>query len=178
MDLSGKRVAILAEDLYQEMELWYPLYRLREAGAEVVVVGPTAGETYKSKAGYPVTADRAAAEVAAEDFDAVIIPGGYAPDRMRRNAALVRFVREMHASGKVVAAICHAGWVAISAGILRGRRATSVAAIKDDMTNAGALWVDEPVVVDGTLVTSRTPDDLPHFCREIVRALGATVGAR
>lgn len=177
MELAGKRIAVLAEDLYQEMELWYPLYRFREAGAEVVVIGPKAGETYKSKAGYPVTADRGAPEAAAEDFDAVVIPGGYAPDRMRRSPDVVRFVREMHAAGKIVAAICHAGWVPISAGILRGRRATSFFSIKDDMENAGAEWVDAPVVADGNLITSRMPDDLPQFCREIIRALGAKVPA-
>jgi len=171
MVLKGKRVAILAEELYQELELWYPLLRLREAGAEVMVVGTGSAETYGSKHGYPVTVDAAAYAVSAGDFDAVIIPGGYAPDRMRRYAALVDFVREIDRQGKVVAAICHAAWVLASAGILSGRRATCFFAIKDDLVNAGASYVDLPVVRDGNLITSRVPEDLPAFCRTIIEAL-------
>jgi len=171
MSLEGKRVAVLAEEMYQELELWYPLLRLREAGAEVKVIGTGSAETYGSKHGYPVTVDASADEVSADDFDAVIIPGGYAPDRMRRYPALVNFVREMNAQGKVVAAICHAGWVLVSADILKGRRATCFFAIKDDLVNAGATYLDQEVVVDGNLITSRTPDDLPAFCRAIIAAL-------
>jgi len=171
MELKSKRIAILAEELYQELELWYPLLRLREAGAEVQVIGTGSAETYGSKHGYPVTVDAAADEVSARDFDAVIIPGGYAPDRMRRYPALVSFVREMDAQGKVVAAICHAGWVLVSAGILKGRRATCFFAIKDDLVNAGAIYLDQPVVRDGNLITSRVPEDLPFFCRTIIEAL-------
>jgi len=171
MELKSKRIAILAEDMYQELELWYPLLRMREAGAEVQVIGTGSAETYGSKHGYPVAVDAAADEVRAEDFDAVVIPGGYAPDRMRRYPALVDFVREMDAQGKVVAAICHAGWVLASAGVLRGRRATCFFAIKDDLVNAGAAYVDAEVVRDGNLITSRTPDDLPAFCRTIIAAL-------
>jgi len=177
MELEGKRIAVLAEDDYQELELWYPVLRMREAGAQVSIVGPKAG-TYKSKMGYPVTADTGIDQVSAGDFDAVIIPGGYAPDRMRRHPKMVDFVREMHRQGKVVAAICHAGWVPASAGILRGKTATSFFSIKDDMVNAGANWVDREVVVDGNLITSRKPDDLPAFCREIINALaGVRAGA-
>lgn len=177
MDLKGKRVAILAEDDYQELELWYPLYRLREAGAEVRVVGPRKGG-FKSKLGYPVEADLSASEARPEEFDAVLIPGGYAPDRMRRHPAMVEFVRRMAEQGRVVAAICHAGWMLASAGILRGRRATGFFSIRDDMVNAGAEWVDAEVVVDGNLVTSRKPDDLPAFCREVIRLLaGVRAGA-
>jgi protease I len=171
MGLSGKRVAILAEELYQELELWYPLLRMREAGADVSVIGTGSAEEYSSKHGYPVAVDSAVEEVSADDFDAVIIPGGYAPDRMRRYPALVRFVQEMDAKGKVVAAICHAGWVLASADILKGRTATCFFAIKDDLVNAGAAYVDEPVVRDGNLITSRVPDDLPVFCRAIMEAL-------
>ena len=177
MDLKGKRVAILAEDDYQEVELWYPLYRLREAGAEVRVVGPRTS-TFKSKLGYPVEADLSAESARPEDFDAVVIPGGYAPDRMRRHPAMVDFVRRMAEQGRVVAAICHAGWMLASAGVVRGRRVTSFFSIRDDMVNAGAEWVDAEVVVDGNLVTSRKPDDLPAFCREVIRLLaGVKAGA-
>lgn len=171
MDLKGKRVAVLAENLYQELELWYPVLRMQEAGANVKVIGPTKGATYKSKNGYPVTTDLGSTEATVSAFDAVIIPGGYAPDLMRRDSNLVRFVQEMFAAGKVVAAICHAGWVPISAGIYRGKTVTSVASIRDDCTNAGATWKDAEVVVDGTLITSRVPNDLPAFCRAIIEAL-------
>lgn len=177
MDLKGKRIAVLAEDRYQVMELWYPVYRLREAGAEVMIVGREKGKVHSSGHGYEVTADMGASEARAEDFDAVIVPGGYAPDLMRRNAAMVDLVRSAHRQGKVVAAICHAGWMLASAGIIRGRRVTSFHSIKDDMVNAGADWVDEPVVRDGNIITSRTPDDLPYFCRQIIGAL-AGVTAR
>ena len=172
MSAQGKKVAVLLADLYQELEFWYPYYRLKEAGCEVVAVGPEAGKAYKSKNGYPAKADRAASEVSADEFDAVVIPGGYAPDLMRRDEHMVRFVREMHERGRVVAAICHAGWVLVSADVLRGRRATSFFSIRDDVRNAGAEWVDEPVVRDGNLITSRVPDDLPAFCRAILEALG------
>ena len=171
MSLHGKQVAILAENMYQEMELWVPYYRLREEGVEVKVVGAGGARTYTSKHGYPVNVDVQAEAVSAVKFDAVVVPGGYAPDMMRRHAAMVKLVHEAFQQGKVVAAICHAGWVLASAGILKGKKATSFFAIKDDMINAGAAWVDEEVVVDGTLITSRKPDDLPAFCRAIVLAL-------
>lgn len=171
MKLEGVRVAVLAEDLYEDLELWYPLLRLREEGAEVRVVGPKAGEVYKSKNGYPVKADAGTDQVSASDFDAVVIPGGYAPDRMRRHPAMVEFVRAMHDAGKPVAFICHAGWVPASAGIVRGRTVTSFPSIRDDLVNAGAQWVDREVVVDGNLISSRVPADLPAFCRALVERL-------
>ncbi|MBI2527592.1 MAG: type 1 glutamine amidotransferase [Candidatus Rokubacteria bacterium] len=171
MSLKGKRIAILAENLYQEMELWVPYYRLKEEGAEVLVVGAGGAKSYASKHGYPVSVDAQAEAVSAAEFDAVIVPGGYAPDIMRRHEAMVRLVREAARHGKVVAAICHAGWMLVSADVVRGKEATSFFSIKDDLVNAGARWVDREVVVDGTLITSRKPDDLPAFCREIVRAL-------
>jgi len=169
--LAGKRIAILAENMYQEMELWVPYYRLREEGAEVKVVGADGARSYASKHGYPVTVDVQADQVKAVEFDAVVVPGGYAPDMMRRHPAMVALVREAAQQGKVVAAICHAGWMLVSAGILKGRKATSFFSIKDDLVAAGADWVDAEVVVDGGLITSRNPNDLPAFCRAIVAAL-------
>ncbi len=171
MELTGKRVAVLAENQYQEMELWYPIYRLREAGAEVRVVAPRAGETYLSKHGYPVKADLAVEQASPESFDAVVIPGGFAPDLMRRTPALVGFVRQMGQRDKLVAAICHAGWMLCSAGLLKGKRATCFFSIKDDVINAGAQYVDAEVVQDGNLITSRQPDDLPAFTRTLIEAL-------
>jgi len=171
MEAGGKRVAILAEDMYEDPELWYPYYRLLEAGAEVALVGPEAGATYQSKHGYPVETDVAAADVRGTDFDAVIVPGGFSPDRMRRSEAMVRFLREAHEAGKVVAAICHGPWMLISAGAVKGRRVTGFIAIKDDLVNAGATYVDEDVVRDGHVITSRTPKDLPAFSRAILAAL-------
>lgn len=171
MGLEGKRVAILAENMYHELELWVPLYRLQEAGAETVIVGTGSADTYKSKLGYPVEVDLAADQVNASDVDAVIIPGGYAPDLMRRYPAMVSLVSEAFAQGKIVAAICHAGWVLASADVLKGKKATCFFAIKDDLVNAGATYVDTEVVRDGNLITSRMPSDLPAFCRTIVEAL-------
>ena len=171
MELTGKRIAILAEDNYQTLELWYPLIRLREAGAIMTVVGREKGRVHTSENGYQVKADIAANEATASDFDAVVIPGGYSPDLMRRIPAMVNLVRDMYQQEKVVAAICHAGWMLASAGIVRGKRLTSFFAIKDDLVNAGANWVDESVVRDGKLITSRFPNDLPDFCREIIATL-------
>src|SRR5919108_2884998 len=173
-ELAGVRVAILAETLYEDMELWYPYYRLREAGADVFVVGSGSAETYQSKHGYPVTVDAEADTVTASQFDGVIIPGGYSPDHMRRSPAMVRLVREAHEQGKVVAAICHAGWMLASAGIARGKTLTCFKSIKDDLVNAGANYIDREVVRDGNLITSRFPDDLPAFMREIISALAET----
>lgn len=172
MELKGKRIAIFVDTIYQEMELWYPLYRLKEAGADVVVIGAQAGATYTSKLGYPCTADKSYDEVNARDFDGLIIPGGYAPDHMRRHAKALQFVRDLNDQGKLISAICHAGWVLCSVqGLLKGRRATSFFAIKDDLVNAGARWEDSEVVVDGNLVTSRKPDDLPAFMRACIQVV-------
>jgi protease I len=171
MDLRGKQIAVLVADQYQELEVWYPLLRFREDGAKTFAIGFEAGRIYSSKKGYPVTADKSAGEARAEDFDAVVIPGGWAPDFLRQDERMVNFVRDMDRAGKLVAAICHAGWLLCSADILRGRKATCFKAIKDDLQHAGASYVDEEVVVDGNLITSRQPTDLPAFCREIARAL-------
>jgi protease I len=169
--LAGKRVAVLAENMYEDLELWYPLIRLREAGAEVSVVAPTAGATYKSKHGLEVKADMSAEDAKAEQFDAVVIPGGFAPDYMRRSEAMVRFVKDASDEGKVVAAICHAGSMLVSAKVLKGKTVTCYKSIKDDVVNAGGNYVDRAVVRDGDLITSRVPDDLPAFCSEIIAAL-------
>ena len=171
MELKGKHIAILAEDNYQELELWYPLLRMREAGAEVTIVGMPGVQEYHSKLGYPVKVDAAADAVSADDFDAVIVPGGYAPDRMRRHQLMLDLVRTVFERGGVIATICHAAWVPISAGIMKGKRATCLSAIRDDLINAGATYVDAEVVQDGNLITSRTPSDLPAFCRTIIAAL-------
>jgi protease I len=178
MNLDHVQIAVLAESQYQELELWYPVLRLRETGANVLVVGPASGQTYASKLGYPVRADIAAADIRAEDVDAVIIPGGFAPEGMRRSPAMVNLVREVHAQGGLVAAICHAGWMLASAGIVRGRDVTCVSIIKDDVIAAGGKYVDQPVVRDGNIITSRLPSDLPDFCREIVSYLQATPSRR
>jgi protease I len=170
-ELVGVRIAILAEALYEEMELWYPYYRLREAGADVFLVGSGTAETYHGKHGLPVTVDAEAETVSASQFDAVIVPGGYAPDQMRRHPSMVNLVRDAYLQGKVVAAICHAGWMLASANIARDRTLTSYRSIKDDLVNAGAQWVDREVVRDGNLITSRSPEDLPAFMRAIIDAL-------
>ena len=168
--MGQQRVAILVEDLYQDQEVWYPYYRLKEAGIQVVIVG-TGKSEYKGKYGAPITADVTADQVSVEEFDGIIVPGGYAPDILRRFPAVVRLVREAFLQGKIIGAICHAGWVLCSADILRGRTVTCFSAIKDDVTNAGATVVDREVVRDGTLITSRKPDDLPAFMRAILDAL-------
>jgi protease I len=153
------------------MEVWYPVYRLREAGCKVTLVGPEAGQTYPSKLGYPARADRAARDVSPDDFDAIVIPGGFAPDFMRRTEAMISLVSGMAEQGKVVAAICHGPWVLCSTQALKGKRATCFFAIKDDVSNAGATYVDAEVIRDGTLITSRKPDDLPAFMQNVLQAL-------
>lgn len=168
--LDEKKVLILVERDFQDLELFYPKYRFIEEGATVKVAG--AGEqSYKGKYGITVNVDGNIEDFAPEDFDAVIIPGGWAPDFMRRSKAMVDFVRKMAQQGKVVAAICHAGWMLASANIIKGKTVTCFEAIKDDVVNAGAKFVDKPVVVDGDIITSRKPDDLPDFCKEIIRKL-------
>ena len=163
-----KTAAIFVEDLYQEMEVWVPAYRLREAGLKTIFVG-TGKPEYKSKLGYPVKADVDVKDVKSSEIDALVVPGGFAPDYLRRHEAVSRLVRDIDQAGKPLGAICHALWVLCSAGVLKGRTVTSFFAIKDDVINAGAKWVDEEVVVDKNLVTSRKPDDLPAWCREFVK---------
>ncbi len=171
MALSGKSVLIFAAPYYEELELWYPKIRLEEEGVRVVVAG-LGDKTYAGKRGsYPVTVDANVDQVHARDFDGLVIPGGYAPDILRRSPKVLSLTREIFDANKPVAFICHAGWVPISAGIVKGRRGTSVGAIKDDLVNAGMIWEDSAVVVDGNLISSRTPADLGQFCRALIEAL-------
>jgi len=167
----SKTVGVLVENDYQTLEVWYPLYRLREAGHRTIVIGTGSATIYKSKDGYPVTVERNADQVQAADLDAIVIPGGWAPDRLRQYPAVISLVRQIYAAGKPMAAICHAGSILVSAEILHGKRATSFVAIKDDMIAAGAQWVDAECVVDGNLITARRPDDLPAFMRALLAAL-------
>lgn len=167
-----KRVAILVENMYEDLELHYPYLRLKEAGFRVELVGPEKGVEYLSKHGYPAVSDRASSQVKADDYDAVVVPGGYSPDMMRRCEATMEFVRQMDAQGKIVAAICHGPWVMASACNLRGKTLTSFFSIKDDLVNAGATYVDKEVAVSGNLITSRTPRDLVAFTMAIISALG------
>jgi protease I len=163
MSLAGKRVAVLVEQQYQEMEVWYPVYRLREAGCTVELVGPEAGKTYASKLGYPAKSTLAASDAKADQFAAVVIPGGFSPDYIRRSEAMLKLVRDIYAQKKPVAAICHGPWVLCSTPALKGRKVTCFHSIKDDVTNAGGTYVDQEVCVDGNVITSRTPEDLPAF---------------
>ncbi|MDP8223773.1 MAG: type 1 glutamine amidotransferase domain-containing protein [Candidatus Lernaella stagnicola] len=172
MSLKGKTVYVFAEDLYEEMELWVPVYRLREAGAEVFIIGTGSAREYKGKKGsYPVTVDGAAADFSGSHCDALIIPGGYAPDKLRRYKDIIRITREAFDNGVPVASICHGPWVLCSADVVRGKRVTASPAIRVDLENAGAIFLDEEVVVDGNLITSRHPDDLPAFNKAIIAAM-------
>jgi protease I len=170
MELREVRAAVLVEQMYQELEVWYPLYRLKEAGCKVTVVGPEVGQSYPSKLGYAVKSDQAARNVSANDFDLLIIPGGYAPDHMRRCEPMIRLASTMAEQGKVVAAICHGPWLLCSTQALKGRKATCFFAIKDDVINAGGQYLDAEVVRDGNIITSRKPDDLPAFMQTILQA--------
>ena len=172
MTLEGKKVAILAENGYEELELWYPYYRMIEEGATVVLIGSGTSNKYVGKKGnYPVIVDKNINEVDSKEFDALIIPSGWAPDNLRRHQKIIDFTREIFEQNKTVAAICHAGSLLVSANVLKGKTATCFMAIKDDMINAGINFVDEAVVIDGNLVTSRTPQDLPAFCKGIITTL-------
>lgn len=168
-----KKILAFVDDIYEDLELWYPKIRLEEEGWEVLVAGPKSNRVYSGKHGYPCTATIDIADVESAKYDALLVPGGFAPDKLRRDPNVLRLVREFHEQGKVIAFICHAGWILISAGILKGRTATSTVGIKDDMINAGAEWVNEALVVDGNLVSSRTPADLHLFGKAIVDAINA-----
>jgi protease I len=170
MKLKGKRIAYLVEDGFEDLEFWVPLMRLQEEGAQVTVISDKAAD-FSGKHGLQARADTAADDVSAGDFDAVVIPGGWAPDKLRRYQAVKDLVRGAYEAGKIVAAICHAGLVLISAGIVRGHKATGSEGIKDDLINAGAEWLDEPAFRDGNLVWGRVVADIPDFCRELVSAL-------
>ena len=172
MSLQGKRVAVLVEQQYQEMEVWYPVYRLREAGCTVELVGPEAGKVYASKLGYPAKSTLAAKDASAGQFAAVVIPGGFSPDYIRRSEPMLKLVRDALAQGKPVAAICHGPWVLCSTTGLKGKKVTCFHSIKDDVTNAGGTYVDQEVCIDGNVITSRTPDDLPAFMIALMEAMG------
>ncbi|MGC4004470.1 MAG: type 1 glutamine amidotransferase domain-containing protein [Pirellulales bacterium] len=168
LPLADLRFLMFVDDVYEDLELWYPKLRLIEAGAHVVVAGPKAGEKYAGKHGYPCVSDAAIADMEAADFHGIVIPGGFMPDKLRRDPKVLRLTREFAEFGKPTAAICHGGWIPISAGVYRGVRVTGSPGIKDDLINAGAIWEDAPVVVDRHFVSSRKPDDLPAFCRAII----------
>lgn len=174
MALEDKKVIILVEQMFNDQEFWYPYYRIKETGAQAVIVGSGTAQEYTGKAGTLTKVDANADTISASEFDGVIIPGGYAPDFMRRHRHMVKLVKELFDAGKIIAAICHAGWMLSSAGILKGRTVTSFFAIKDDLVYAGANWVDKEVAVDGNLITSRTPDDLPAFMKTVIARLGDT----
>lgn len=169
--LKNKRILIFIENVYEDLEVQYPKYRLLEEGAKITIAGPVAKEIYKGKYGYPCKADISFDEVDINAYDALIIPGGYAPDKLRRSAKVLEITRKFHEKKKLIAFICHAGWVPISAKVLKGIKCTSFMAIKDDMENAGANWEDSAVVVDSHFISSRTPDDLPQFCQAIIKFL-------
>ena len=169
--LEGKRVVILVDDLYNEFEFWIPYYRLLEAGAEVLVAGPKKDGVYHGKNGLEATAGYAFGDIDPVSVHGVVVPGGYAPDRIRQHRSALDLVRAVGEAGRAVGFICHAGWVPISAGLLKGRKVTSFVGIRDDMINAGADWVDQDVVVDKNMVSSRTPDDLPVFMPALIQAI-------
>ncbi|MFD2682169.1 type 1 glutamine amidotransferase domain-containing protein [Bacillus seohaeanensis] len=168
MKLQGKKIIQLVSDDFEDLELWYPVLRLREEGATVHIVGEEASKKYIGKYGVPIESDIAFSEVTIDDYDAILVPGGWSPDKLRRYEEVLQMVRVMNEKQKPIGQICHAGWVLISADVLKGRKVTSTPGIKDDMTNAGAKWVNEPVVVDGHLVSSRRPPDLPDYMREFI----------
>ncbi len=176
--VKGCQILMFVDDIYEDLELWYPKYRLQEAGARVILAGPRTGIKYTGKHGYPAVADVAIDQLKAQDFDGVVLAGGFAPDKLRRDEKVKALVRHFHQQRQLVAAICHGGWIAISAGVYRGVKVTGSPGIKDDLINAGALWLDDEVVVDGHFVSSRKPDDLPAFCRGIFQVLAANSARR
>jgi protease I len=169
--LEGKKVLMFVDHVYEDLELWYPKLRLIEEGALVIVAGPEAGKIYEGKNGYPCKSDVSYKDVEEKDFDGLVIPGGFAPDKLRRDPKVLQLTKQFNDSGKLVAHICHAGWITISAKIMKGYKCTSTPGIKDDIENAGAVWIDEPVVIDRNMVSSRRPDDLPDFCKGIIQVL-------
>jgi protease I len=169
--LADKHILIFVGEDHEDLELWYPKLRLMEAGAEVVLAGPEAKHSYLGKHGYPCTSDISISDVHTDKFGGAVIPGGFMPDKLRRDPCVLELVRQFDSSSKLIAAICHGGWVPISAGVYRGVRVTGSLGIKDDLVNAGAIWEDKPVVIDRHFVSSRKPDDLPEFCRGMITVL-------
>ena len=170
--ITGKRFLIFGGDIYEDLELWYPKLRLIEGGATAVIAGPESGVVYQGKNGYPCRSDAAIADVKSIDFDGLIVPGGFMPDKLRRDTKVLQLVREFNEQSKLIAAICHGGWIPISAGVYDGVEVTGSPGIKDDLVNAGAIWKDSPVVIDRHFVSSRKPDDLPEFCKGIISVCG------
>ena len=171
MRLQGRRVAFLIEEGFEDLEFWVTVMRLREEGAAVTILSPGRPAEFRGKNGLAAASDASLKEARAADYDAVVVPGGWAPDKMRRYDSVKRFVKELHDAGKIVGMICHAGLVGISAGIVAGRKATGSLGIMDDLVNAGATWLDEPAFRDGNLVWGRVVADIPDFCRELVAAI-------
>ena len=172
--LSNQRILVIVGDIYEDLELWYPKLRMLEAGAEVVVAGPEANTVYAGKNGYPCKSDAALHAIDPSAFDGLLVPGGFMPDKLRREQVVLDIVRHFHDEQKLIAAICHGGWIPISAGVYRGIRVTGSLGIKDDLINAGAIWEDAAVVVDNHHVSSRKPDDLPEFCKGMLEVLTRT----
>ena len=170
--MAEKKVAILVDQMYQVLEVWYPYYRFKEAGLGVNLVAAEAKKEYPSKEGYPCVSEIAAAQADVRDYDCMLVPGGFAPDFMRRSADVIKFANDMVDAGKLIASICHGGWLLCSTKIYKGKKATCFMAIKDDIINAGAEYIDYECIVDGNLITARKPDDLPAFCTAVLRALG------
>lgn len=166
-----KKLIVLVDELYEELELWYPKLRLEEAGYNVMIAGAEAKHIYKGKHGYPCEAEISYEDIHASEFSGIVIPGGFAPDKLRRSQTVIRLVKTLFDAGKIVAPICHGGWVAISAKVVKGKNVTGALAIKDDLENAGGTWQDRSVVVDGNLISSRKPSDLPDFSKEIIKKL-------
>lgn len=171
MRLKDKKVIALVDEEFEDLELWYPIYRLREEGAVVHLVGKEKGKSYTGKYGVPAVSDYSFSQIRAEDYDAILVPGGWAPDKLRRYEEVLEFLRVMDRAKKPIGQICHAGWVLISADILKGRKVTSTPGIKHDMMNAGGIWSDESVVVDGHIVSSQRPPDLPPYVKAFADVL-------
>jgi protease I len=167
MILKGKRIAVFVAPMYEDLEFWYPYYRLKEEGAEVLSVGPDT-TVYNGKHGMPAKPDKVINDIRATDFDAVVIPGGYSPDYMRRTPAMIEFIKEMDQQDKPIAAICHGPWILASADVIRDKQVTSFYSIRDDIINAGGRWEDSEVVKSDNIVTSRQPKDLPAFCKTLI----------
>ncbi len=174
-DLHNTKTLMFVDDLYEDLELWYPKIRLKEEGIQVIVAGETKGKIYTGKHGYPCEADVSFDGLKADEFDGLIIPGGFAPDKLRRITKVLQLTSQIHQDGKLIAHICHGGWIPISAKIIKGFKCTSTPGIKDDLINAGAIWINEPVVVDRNMISSRGPNDLPQFCKEIVNYLSTQI---
>lgn len=169
--LTGKKILMFVDDVYEDLELWYPKLRMIEEGAIVIIIASEKGKTYNGKHGYPCKSDEAIDKINEKDFDALIIPGGFAPDKLRRIPKVLELTKSFQKSNKLIAHICHAGWIPISAGIIKGYKCTSTPGIKDDLINAGAKWLDKSVVIDRNMITSQGPNDLPNFCSAIINYL-------